>query len=111
MAIDQSLNRIHAVERDVAGLREQIEARSGGGGGEGGQVEQRVTRLEGQFDKLGDKLDRQSDRIGGIEKELATLTERVAHLPSKGFIVSSLATTVGVISGLAIIAQRLGFFG
>ena len=110
MAIDQSFNRIHAVEREVAELREQITARSGGGGGEGGHVDHRISRLETQTDRLGDKVERQGERIGGVEIQLATLTERVAHLPSKGFILSALATSVGVVSGLAIIAQRLGFF-
>lgn len=83
MAIDQSFNRFQAMEREVADLREQIEARSGGGGDDGGDVDQRVTRLESQFDKVADKIDRHGDRIGGIEAQLAAIKERLNHMPTK----------------------------
>ena len=91
----------------------------GGGGGDGTMerlavveakltgVEGRMDRLEGRMDRLEGRMDAVDARLRGVEVGLATLTERVSHLPSKGFIVGALATSVGVVSGLALFLDRL----
>lgn len=71
-----------------------------GGGGTSDGMEARVNRLEDRLDKLG-------DRLGKVEVNLATLTERVAHLPGKGFIVSSAVTTIALLTGVMIFADKL----
>jgi hypothetical protein len=111
MAIDDRLNQIHAMQGELREMQQEWRQSGGGGGGGGMDMDRRVARLEGQFDKLDTKIDGLGGRVGGVEVQLATLTERVAHLPSKGFIVTALATTIAVVSGLAAIARGLGFFG
>lgn len=74
--------------------------KSGDGGGTSDGMEPRVKRLE-------DRLDKLYDKVGAVEVGIATLTERVAHLPSKGFIVTSLATAVVIIGGLVMMADRI----
>lgn len=59
----------------------------------------RFTRLEGRIDKI-------DDRLHGVEINLATLNERVAHLPSKGFMVVGLITAVAVVSGAIGLSER-----
>ncbi|TBN48491.1 hypothetical protein EYF88_13370 [Paracoccus sediminis] len=68
------------------------------GGGDG--VEARLQRLEARVEKV-------DDRLRGVEINLATLSERVAHLPSKGFIITSLATGVGLLSAVILFADRI----
>jgi hypothetical protein len=83
--------RIHQVEVDLKG---------GDGGGTSGDMERRVTKLEEKVDKL-------IDRATAVEVNLATLTERVAHLPGKGFIVGSTLTTLAVIAALTAYGEKL----
>ena len=73
---------------------------SGGGGGTSGDMEARVGRLEERLDKVG-------DRLGGVEVNLATLTERVAHLPGKGFIVTVVGTGLTLLGGLTIFGEQV----
>jgi predicted nuclease with TOPRIM domain len=63
-------------------------------------MEARITRLEARADKVADNLT-------DVRVELATLKERVAHLPSKDFIVRALATSVAILGGMFMLADRL----
>lgn len=73
---------------------------SGSGGGGYGPLEERVNRLEGRIDKV-------SDDLGDVKINLATLTERVAHLPSKGFIVSTVVGGTGFFAALVLFADQI----
>lgn len=92
-------------------LQQEFAARlkSGGGGGTFDGME-RLIRLEEKAQYMGDELRRMDGRLDGIdmrlravEGEVKTLVERVAHLPSKGFIV----TTVG--GGFVLVAAVFAF--
>ncbi|MDN5785707.1 hypothetical protein [Pseudorhodobacter sp.] len=72
----------------------------GSGGGNSGDMEQRITRLEVKLDKV-------DDRLRGVEIGLATLTERVGHLPSKGFIVSALLASLAVVTALILFQKQI----
>lgn len=63
-------------------------------------MEKRLDKLEGQFEKL-------REDIVGVKVQLATLTERVAHLPTKGFIVSTLGTSLAIIAALIVFADKI----
>lgn len=95
--------QIHDMDAHRDKRRLSAPLNDGDGGGTYDDMERRVTRLEDKFDNL-------SDRIGGVQVELATLTERVAHLPSKGFIVTGLGTAIAILVGLATLARHFGFF-
>lgn len=73
---------------------------SGGGGGTSGDMEARVGRLEERLDKVG-------DRLGAVEVNLAILSERVAHLPSKGFIVTVVGSGLALIGGLTVFGEQV----
>ena len=84
-------------------LAENERLKSSGGGGTSDGMDGRVSRLEGRVDKLGDD-------VSAIKVSLATLTERVAHLPSKGFILTALCGGVGFLSAVFLLAERIKHF-
>lgn len=99
MAIDQRLNDIQNAQAELRAFAEEFRSHRDGGG-DGGGMDQRLGRLEAQYDRL-------TDRVGEVEKGLATLTERVAHLPSKGFIVNALLVSLAVTAALIAFGEKL----
>jgi hypothetical protein len=63
-------------------------------------VETRLTSLDG-------RLGRIEDRLETAGKEVATLTERVAHLPSKGYIGASLVALLIAFAALTAFADKI----
>jgi hypothetical protein len=81
----------------------------GGGGGTFDGMEPRVARLEADVEHIktdiGDiKSDIRSLNVLMTEARtnIATLTERVSHLPTKEFIVKSVMTSLAVITALVV---------
>lgn len=77
-------------------------------------MEAKVTRLETQMGhvqaELGEvksRLGKVEDRIGRVETGLATLTERVAHLPSKEYMVKIALGTVGFLTAITIFSDKI----
>ncbi len=111
MSVDNRLKEVLEAEARIRQIEADLRNHSGNGSGGGsGGFDPRLGRLEGQFDKLAEKIEKQGDRLSGAEVQLATLVERVSHLPTKGFIIGSLVTAVSILSGLVVIASRLGIF-
>ena len=101
MAIDDRVNQILTAQREIGAMYAELKRfGDANGGGGSGPVDDRVSRLEGRIDKVGDEL-------GDVKVNLATLTERVAHLPSKGFIVSTSMTLVTAIAALFVFADNI----
>lgn len=96
MTVDQRLNQIQAAQQELRELAETLAKRGGGGGGH----LDRISRLEA-------RVDRMSEELAGTRVNLATLTERVAHLPSKGFIVAALLSTLAVVAALITFGEKL----
>ncbi|KMS59999.1 hypothetical protein V474_07895 [Novosphingobium barchaimii LL02] len=76
------------------------------GDGNDGGMERRINTLEGKVDKL-------VDRTVAIEVGIATLTERMAHLPSKeylddkfGKMLTRTGIMVAIIGGIVGLAVR-----
>ncbi|ESZ88342.1 MAG: hypothetical protein Q27BB25_04525 [Blastomonas sp. CACIA14H2] len=59
-----------------------------------------MSRLEGRIDKVGDEL-------GEVKVNVATLTERIAHLPSKGFIVTTTMASLALLAALIVFADNI----
>jgi hypothetical protein len=90
---------------DISGSKPALH--SGGGGGTSDGMEARVAKLEAvvehiQKDIAEIKTDVREFRtgIGSLNVSTGTLSERVTHLPSKGFIVVALLAALTVIAGL-----------
>lgn len=101
MTLDTSkMEQWASLQRDNESRRPSRDLKGGGGDGTSDGMEARVNRLEGRLDKM-------TDKIGAVEVNLATLTERVSHLPSKGFIVSSALATITLLTAVMIFADKL----
>jgi hypothetical protein len=72
----------------------------GGGDGGGDEMEARMQRLEGRVDKL-------VDDVGEVKVGLGTLTERVRHLPSKGYIDSRILGMLAIIAALVLFSEKI----
>lgn len=66
-------------------------------------VETRLGSLDGRLGKI-------DDRLGKIEQTMATLTERVTHLPTKGWGVTALLLLLAAITGLLTFQDNLKNF-
>ncbi|AKM09851.1 hypothetical protein AB433_07430 [Croceicoccus naphthovorans] len=93
--------RLQLAEKD----RQIADLKGGGGDGTFDGMDHRVSRLEHRLDKLGDGL-------GEVEVKLATLNEKVSHLPSKSYIDTRLLIMLAVIAALVAFADKIqAFFG
>lgn len=70
------------------------------GSGDGGNVEARIARLETKMDKV-------DERLGKLEIGVAVLTERVGHLPSKGFIVTATMSAIAFVVAVILLADKI----
>lgn len=84
----------------------------GGGGPDG--VDVRLGKLEVDVDYI--KRDLQDLKAGSathlaktykIELDLAVLTERVSHLPTKAYLVATASTIVALITAAIVFADKL----
>lgn len=70
-------------------------------------MDERVIRMEGDVGRLKSDMAEVRKDVGDLKTGLATLTERVAHLPSKGFILTATTAAIGVIGTIVLLADRL----
>ena len=77
-------------------------------------MEARLARLEAHMEHvhtdlsgLKQNVSSVDGRLRSVETGLATLTERVSHLPSKGFIVSALITSLAVIAAMLAFQDQI----
>lgn len=85
-----------------------------GPGGPGDGMDARIAKLESQMeavqsslralDATATKLD---DRLRSTEIAMSALSERVAHLPSKGFIITVVLSAAAVVSGVSIYLETI----
>ncbi len=93
--------------------------KSGGGGGTFGGMESRVAILETHVEYIRRDLGEMKTDIASLKTDmvdvkvgLATLTERVNHLPSKGYIVTSSLGIVGAIGAIIAFQDHIrAWFG
>ena len=86
-------SRLSLVSRSAA-------LKSGDDGGTFDGMEERVRRLEQRADKA-------ADDIAEVRVSLATLIERVSHLPSKGYIDARLIGMLAAIAALTLFADKI----
>lgn len=66
------------------------------------------TSVEKRLDGLDTRMGRVEGRLGQVEINLATLTERVSHLPGKGFVVYAAISTVTALTAIIVLLSKLG---
>ena len=84
--------------RQISELQDTITSiEKGGGGPHDPGMEPRIAKIEATLEHVALKED-----IAKVNGRIDTLTERVSHLPTKTFIVTSLLLSLAVISALIV---------
>lgn len=88
-------------------LKENEALKNGDGGGTSGGMESRVAKLEAHVEILRSDMAAVKKDVSDIRVGVATLTERVAHLPSKGFVVTATTTTIGLLTAIILLGDKI----
>ena len=107
-----NLYRFDEAYRDLADvnniLQKELQELKHGGDGTSGGMEARVAKLEADVGHLVKQVDKIDARTEQMPSKLATLEERMAHLPSKGFIVGVVITAMTAMVALLTILSKIG---
>lgn len=79
----------------------------GGGGGYGGGMDPWQSSVETRLGSLERKLERVDERLGGVETNVATLMERVAHLPSSTKLYTTAVAIVIALTAAITFSEKL----
>ncbi|MDK2757535.1 MAG: hypothetical protein KYX66_12445 [Blastomonas fulva] len=101
MTIDRRFSDLLSAQSELRAMHEDLRRFIEHGGGSGsGPFDSRVSRLE-------DKMEKVVGELGDVKVNIATLTERIAHLPSKGFIVTTSATALALLTAIIVFADNI----
>ena len=80
--------------------------KGGGGGGTYDGMDPWQTSVEKRLDSLDGRLGRIESDVATARIDVATLVERMSHLPSKGFVWASMGTVgAAIIAGVGLLGQ------
>jgi outer membrane murein-binding lipoprotein Lpp len=95
---------VSVVKSDVSTLRAEVSSLKS-------DVKDIRSDLGKMSDKFGSSIEALNDKFGSsietLKVDLATLKERVNHLPSKGFIVSATLSTLAVMTALILFQDHI----
>lgn len=83
---------------------------SGGGDGTSGDMEARVVRLENDIEHVKKDVSELKGDMKAALHQLATLNERVAHLPTKEGSLKVALATVAAVAALITFGEKLQSF-
>lgn len=99
MTLDTTLLEIRTMQAQLKDQLERVDQIGSGGGG-GSSMDQRLSRLESQYDRL-------DDRIVGLRDEVVRIGERMNHLPTKEYMLSVVAGSLTIIAALIAFADKI----
>ncbi|WP_374282848.1 hypothetical protein [Novosphingobium sp.] len=88
-------------------MRENETLKNGSGGGTSGGMEGRVAKLEALVETLRSDVTSIKKDVGDMRVSIATLVERVAHLPGKGFVITATTTTIAMLTGVVVFGEKI----
>ncbi|MEO6716463.1 MAG: hypothetical protein ABIM50_04345 [Novosphingobium sp.] len=97
-------------DKNDALMKENEALKTGDGGGNSGGMDGRVAKLEAHVEILRSDVGAIKKDVGDIRVGLATLTERVAHLPGKGFIITATSSGIGLLIAVVVFADKIRAF-
>ncbi len=98
---------VDAESRRVADALAAADLKARGGGGNSGDMEARVTRLETSLEFIKRDVGELRSDVSGLKVDFARLDERVKNLPGKGFIVTASVAIIGLISAMIVLGDQL----
>jgi hypothetical protein len=85
----------------------RVQVKGGGGDGNGEGMEPRIARIEAFLDVIRNEVVALRSDGRDARDRLIRLEERVAHLPSKGFIFSIAMAIVGGLTAIIVLQEKL----
>lgn len=108
--LDQKVAQFSAIEGGksefdaLMNRLETLEKKSGSGGG---GMDGRIAKLEANVENIGKSLTETRSDTRDIRDRTIRLEEKVAQLPTKGFIVSVVLTSLAVIAALIVFQDKI----
>jgi len=102
------LSSIEGGREDLSNLLSRLEKHlHSGNGGNGGGMDGRIAKLEANVENIGKSLTETRSDTRDIRDRTIRLEEKVAQLPTKGFIVSVVLTSLAVIAALIVFQDKI----
>lgn len=87
--------------------RENTALKNSNGGNNSGGMQGRVAKLEAHVETLRSDVASIKKDVGDMRVSIATLVERVAHLPGKGFVITATTTTIALLTGVVVFGEKI----
>lgn len=81
--------------------------KGGDGGGTFDDMEPRVAALEKRFDRLEGQLDKLTEKVSDLRVDMGIVKERVSHLPTKGWAFTVAAAIIAATGTIVTLAPKL----
>lgn len=88
-------------------LRDRDTLPNGGGGGNFDGMEPRIAKLEAHMEQARSDITEVKRDMRDVRERLIRLDERVNHLPTKGFIVTSLMAALALITAVVAFQDKI----
>lgn len=107
--IGAGIHNLDSYRKKAIGITESthLALKSGGGGGTFDGMEGRVAKLETLMDVVRTDVGALKSDVRDVRDRLIRLEEKVAHLPSKGFIVTAITTALALITAITLFQGKI----
>ncbi len=111
MTLTDNISDSSGKNRSLDEMLEEVASLHGGnGGGNSGGMEPRVAKLEASVEHIAADVVAMRSDVANARERLAALEVKVDHLPSKGFIVTVVASALAIVAGLIGYTEQLQSF-
>ena len=71
-------------------------------------MEERIAKMEATVDQIDRNVSRMAPDLANVRERMATIEERVSHLPSKGYIVTATTISLVLVAALFTFLDNVG---
>lgn len=105
-----SIHRLADYQQKPSVSAAPSDLKSGSGGGTSGGMDGWQTSVEARLGEIKTDIRDMRAGIGSLNANTATLTERIAHLPSKGFVVTTTLIVLTAVTALIAFQGQIQAF-
>jgi hypothetical protein len=105
-----NVSHISDYQQKAAGEGRKATLNFGSGGGTSGGMDGWQTSVEARLNEIKTDLRDVRTSVGTLNVSSATLTERIAHLPSKGFIITVTTAVLALLTAAIAFQSQIQAF-